>query len=214
MTGRLSSVNLGIVTVASWAGDASGRSGIDKRPAQGRVAVRTDGVDGDFIGEPAHHGGVDKAVYAYAREDAAWWSQELGREIAPGGFGENLSTEGVDVTGALIGEHWAIGSALLEVSMPRTPCTTFAGFWELPDLIKRFTARATPGAYLRVIGDGEVGAGDAVAVVHRPAHRVSIGEMFRALNTSPELLPRLLDVPELPLHIRERVERRLVQVPR
>jgi MOSC domain-containing protein YiiM len=213
MISQLISVNLGMVRVASWARNASGRSGIDKRPADGRVMVRAGGVVGDFIGELAHHGGADKAAYAYAREDATWWEGELGRKIPPGSFGENLSTEGIDVTGAVIGERWAIGSARFEVSVPRTPCTTFAGFWGVPDLINRFTEHGAPGAYLRVIADGEVGAGDAIEVIHRPAHAVTIGDTFRALNNSPELLPRLLDAPELPLDVRERVQRRIAGAP-
>lgn len=209
MTGRLASVNLGIVTEAEWAGDASGRSGIDKRPVQGPVLLRADGVAGDFIGERAQHGGPDQAVYAYAEEDAGWWAAELGRAIRPGGFGENLTTYAVDVTGAVIGEQWAIGSALLQVTKPRTPCRTFAGFWGVPDLIKRFTVRATPGAYLRVLREGEVGAGDPVEVVDRPAHGVTIGEVFRALTLEPDLLPRLLDAPDLPEPIRQKARRRL-----
>ncbi|MCX4388911.1 MOSC domain-containing protein [Micromonospora peucetia] len=209
MTGRLASVNLGGVTEAEWAGDASGRSGIDKRPVDGPVLLGVDGVAGDFIGERAHHGGPDQAVYAYAEEDAAWWSAEIGRSIRPGGFGENLTTYAVDVTDAVIGERWAVGSALLQVTKPRTPCTTFAGFWGVPDLIRRFTVRATPGAYLRVLHEGEVGAGDPVEVVDRPAHGVTIGEVFRAMSLEPELLPRLLDAPDLPEQIQEKVRRRL-----
>ncbi|MFG1904405.1 MOSC domain-containing protein [Micromonospora carbonacea] len=209
MTGRLVTVNLGAATEAEWAGDASGRSGIDKRPAGGPVLLRVDGVAGDFIGERAHHGGPDQTVYAYAEEDAAWWAVELGRDIPPGAFGENLTTYAVDVTGAVVGERWQIGSALLEVTKPRTPCRTFAGFWGVPDLIKRFTARAAPGAYLRVLREGEVGAGDPVEVLERPEHGVTVGEVFRASTLEPELLPRLLDVPELPESLRRKVERRL-----
>ncbi|NJP34761.1 MOSC domain-containing protein [Micromonospora thermarum] len=209
MTGRVASVNLGIVTEAEWAGDASGRSGIDKRPAPGPVRVGAEGLAGDFIGERAHHGGPDKAVYAYAEEDAAWWAAELDRRIGPGAFGENLTTHAVDVTGAVIGERWSIGSVVLQVTMPRTPCTTFAGFWDVPDLIKRFTVRALPGAYLRVLHEGEIGAGDPVQVVDRPAHGVTIGEVFRALNLEPELLPRLLDAEDLPSWIREKARRRV-----
>ncbi|NYF54667.1 MOSC domain-containing protein [Micromonospora purpureochromogenes] len=209
MTGRLAAVNLGAVTEAEWAGDASGRTGIDKRPVDGPVLLRADGVAGDFIGERAHHGGPDQAVYAYAGEDAEWWSAELGRTVPPGGFGENLTTSAVDVTGAVIGELWAIGSAVLQVTKPRTPCTTFAGFWGVPDLIKRFTVRAAPGAYLRVLREGEVGAGDPVEVVDRPAHGVTIGEVFRAMNLEPELLPRLLDAAELPEPVMEKVRRRV-----
>ncbi|MDH6462389.1 MOSC domain-containing protein YiiM [Micromonospora sp. A200] len=209
MTGRLAAVNLGVVTEAEWAGDASGRTGIDKRPVDGPVLLRADGVAGDFIGERAHHGGPDQAVYAYAGEDAEWWSAELGRTVPPGGFGENLTTSAVDVTGAVIGELWAIGSAVLQVTKPRTPCTTFAGFWGVPDLIKRFTVRAAPGAYLRVLREGEVGAGDPVEVVDRPAHGVTVGEVFRAMNLEPELLPRLLDAAELPEPVLEKVRRRV-----
>ncbi|MBQ0896170.1 MOSC domain-containing protein [Micromonospora sp. U56] len=209
MTGRLAAVNLGVVTEAEWAGDPSGRSGIDKRPVDGPVLLRADGVAGDFIGERAHHGGPDQAVYAYAGEDAEWWSAELGRTVPPGGFGENLTTSAVDVTGAVIGELWAIGSAVLQVTKPRTPCTTFAGFWGVPDLIKRFTVRAAPGAYLRVLREGEIGAGDPVEVVDRPAHGVTIGEVFRAMNLEPELLPRLLDAAELPEPVLEKVRRRV-----
>ncbi|MGN9809070.1 MOSC domain-containing protein [Micromonospora sp. BQ11] len=209
MTGRVASVNLGIVTEAEWAGDASGRSGIDKRPVDGAVMIGPGGLAGDFIGERAHHGGPDKAVYAYAEEDAGWWAAEIGRSIRPGGFGENLTTWAVDVTGAVIGEQWSVGSTVLQVTMPRTPCTTFAGFWGMRDLIKRFTVRATPGAYLRVLVEGEVGAGDPVEVVDRPAHGVTIGEVFRALNLEPELLPRLLEAEDLPEAIREKARRRV-----
>ncbi|MFF5057112.1 MOSC domain-containing protein [Micromonospora sp. NPDC000663] len=209
MTGRVAAVNLGIVTEADWAGDASGRSGIDKRPVDGPVAVLAEGLAGDFIGERAVHGGPDKAVYAYAEEDAAWWSAEIGRSIRPGGFGENLTTYAVDVTEAVIGEQWAVGTAVLQVTMPRTPCTTFAGFWGVPDLIRRFTVRASPGAYLRVLREGEVGAGDPVEVMERPAHGVTIGEVFRATSLEPELLPRLLDADDLPEPIRDKVRRRL-----
>ncbi|MGV9215227.1 MOSC domain-containing protein [Micromonospora sp. RB23] len=209
MTGRVAAVNLGIVTEARWAGDASGRSGIDKRPVEGSVAVLAGGLAGDFVAERPVHGGPDQAVYAYAEEDAAWWAAELGRGVGPGGFGENLTTYAVDVTGAVIGEQWLVGSALVQVTKPRTPCTTFAGFWGVPDLIKRFTVRAAPGAYLRVLREGEVGAGDPVEVVERPAHGVTIGEVFRATSLEPELLPRLLDATDLPEPIREKVRRRL-----
>ncbi|MBQ1033506.1 MOSC domain-containing protein [Micromonospora parva] len=209
MTGRVAAVNLGVVTEAEWAGDASGRSGIDKRSVGSPVLFRVDGVVGDFIGERAHHGGEDQAVYAYAEEDAAWWATELGRGIGPGGFGENLTTYAVDLTGAVIGEQWQVGSAVLQVTKPRTPCATFAGFWGVPDLIKRFTVRALPGAYLRVLREGEVGPGDPVDVVDRPAHGVTIGEVFRATTLEPELLPRLLEAPDLPESIRDKVRRRL-----
>lgn len=209
MTGQLVSVNLGVTRTGAWTGDM-GRTGIDKRPVPHRIAATALGLAGDKIFDTRHHGGVDQAVYAYAREDAAWWEAELGRELPPGRFGENLSTAGVDITGAVIGERWQVGTAVLEVSLPRIPCRVFAGFWEVPDLIKRFTARGASGSYLRVVVEGEVGAGDAIEVVHRPGHGVSVGETFRALTTEPELLPRLLDAPELPEKARDRARRRTV----
>ena len=131
MPGRIVSVNLAVVGMG-----AEGRTGIDKRPTAERVALRDDQVVGDTIGNPRFHGGYDQAVYAYAREDAAWWAGEVGRELPPGRFGENLSTEGLDLTGAVIGERWTVGTAVLEVSSPRIPCNVFAGFWDVKRLIK------------------------------------------------------------------------------
>jgi MOSC domain-containing protein YiiM len=208
MTARLVSVNLAVVRTAEWAGEA-GRTGIDKRPVQGRVRATATGMAGDRIMDTRHHGGVGQAAYAYAREDADWWAAELDRPLPPGRFGENLSTEGLDVTGALIGERWAIGSAVFEVSCPRIPCRVFAGFWDVPDLVKRFTAHGAPGTYLRVVDEGEVGAGDGITVVHRPGHGLTVGETFRALTLEPELLPRLLEAPELLDKARAKAERRL-----
>jgi MOSC domain-containing protein YiiM len=203
---QLISVNLAHVMVATWKQDV-GRTGIDKRPASGRVRVFDHRVDGDTIGDPSVHGGPDQAVYAYTREDAAWWSAQLGRDVAPGAFGENLSTSGLDVTGAVVGERWAIGSAVFEVSCPRLPCRTFAGFWDVPRLIKWFTEVGRPGAYLRITVEGDVGAGDEIEVVHRPAHGVTIGETFRALTGDRSLAARLLEAPELPAETHDRARR-------
>jgi MOSC domain-containing protein YiiM len=203
---QLVSVNRAHVMVATWKQDVA-RTGIDKRPASGRVRVFDHHVDGDTIGDPSVHGGPDQAVYAYAREDAAWWSAQLGRDVAPGVFGENFSTSGVDVTGAVIGERWAIGSAVLEVSCPRVPCRTFAGFWDVPNLVKWFTEVGRPGAYLRICVEGDVGAGDPIEVVHRPAHGVTLGETFRALTGDRSLARRLLEAPELPAEAHERARR-------
>jgi MOSC domain-containing protein YiiM len=200
--GRLVSVNLATVYTGP-----EGRTGIDKRPVAGRIALRDDRVVGDTVVDTRDHGGRDKAVYAYAREDAAWWARELDREVEPGNFGENLSTEGVAVTGAVIGERWAVGSAVLEVCAPRIPCRTFAAFWDVPDLIKRFTAHGAPGAYLRIDTPGDVAAGDTVTVVDRPDHGVTIGEAFRALTGDHTLAHRLLAAPQLPAEAHRRARR-------
>ncbi len=166
-------------------------SGIDKRPVEGRVAVHPLGLDGDVQVNRKHHGGEGQAVYAFAQEDADVWAAELDRELPPGRFGENLRTAGLDLTGAEIGERWRVGTTLLEVTAPRTPCANFARFWDVPDLVKRFTARGATGAYLRVLETGDLGAGDEVTVVHRPGHGVTTGLAFRALTTQPYRIPQL-----------------------
>jgi MOSC domain-containing protein YiiM len=207
MSAELVAVNAGQAVPVDWA-DGESATAIDKRALPGRVAVHRLGVTGDvqvFSG----HGGPDQAVYAYAREDAAWWERELDRPLRPGMFGENLTTSGLDVTGAAIGERWRIGTVLVEVTSPRIPCRTFSGFWDVRDLIKRFTARGWPGAYLRVIEEGELAAGDPIEVVHRPEHGVTIGVAFRARTTEPDLLPRLLDASELPEPWQQQVRKRL-----
>lgn len=186
-----------------------GSTGIDKRPVSGRVRAEGVGLAGDVIVDRGNHGGYDQAVYAYAREDADWWARELDREVWLGAFGENLSTTGVSCTDAVIGERWQVGSALLEVSRPRIPCRTFAGFWDVPQLIKLFTKRAVPGAYLRILTEGQIGAGDEIRIVHQPGHGVTIGEVFRALTLERELMPRLLEAPELPASLREKAEKLL-----
>ena len=172
-----------------------GRSAIDKRPVDGRVTVGSLGVAGDTQLEVEHHGGPDQAVYAYAAEDARWWSEQLGREVPPGLFGENLTLEGVDVTGSVIGERWRIGAGedatVVEVTMPRTPCATFQHRMQEPHWVKRFTQHGAPGAYLRVVQQGTVAAGDPVEVVHRPDHGVRIRDVFP--RAEPATMQRLLD---------------------
>ena len=170
------------------------RSGIDKRPVSGRVAVGPLGLDGDVQVNRRYHGGEGQAVYAYAQEDADWWQAELGRELPPGRFGENLRTTGLDLTGALVGERWRLGTALVEVTCPRIPCANFERFWGVPQLVRRFTARGTTGAYLRVLEPGDVGAGDDVEVVLRPDRSVPLGDVFRALTTQKHRLPELAPV--------------------
>jgi MOSC domain-containing protein YiiM len=175
------------------------RTGIDKKPVTGRVAVHPLGLEGDVQVNRKYHGGEGQAVYAYAQEDADFWIAELGRELPPGRFGENLRTSGLDLTGALLGEQWRIGTALFEVTAPRIPCANFARFWEEPQLVKRFTAHGATGAYLRVLATGEIGAGDAIEVVHRPDHAVTTGRTFRILTTQKsrvaELAPALNHLP-------------------
>ena len=172
--------------------DARLRTAIDKRPVPGAVRVQPLGLDGDTQCDRKNHGGPYQAVYVYADEDARRWADELGREIPPGLFGENLRTAGVDVTGAEIGERWQIGGTLLvEVTAPRIPCHKFADRMAEPHWVRRFTEGGLPGAYLRVLRPGSVQAGDPVAVAGRPGHGITIGEVF--LRARPRTMTRLLD---------------------
>ncbi|MCL8014616.1 MOSC domain-containing protein [Streptomyces sp. AS02] len=212
---RLLSVNVGNPRPNPWKG--LGATGIDKRPVDGAVAVSAPGpkgtgavgLAGDRVYDVRNHGGTDQAVYAYAREDLDGWQAELGRTLANGVFGENLTTVGVDVSGAVIGERWRIGAdVVLEVSCARIPCGTFQGWLEQDGWIKRFTQAALPGAYLRVIEPGDIRAGDPVEVVHRPDHDVTVAVSFRAVTREPDLLPLLLAADALPEEIRELAQRR------
>lgn len=169
-----------------------GITAIDKRPVDGPVRVRPLGLHADVQADRKHHGGEDQAVYAYADEDAAYFAESLGRDVPPGLFGENLRTSGIDVTGAVTGERWRIGATLeLEVTIPRTPCGTFARRMKVDRWVKRFAEEGRPGAYLRVLRSGAVAAGDPIVVTHRPEHGVTIGEIFAGL--SPEQARAVLD---------------------
>ena len=207
MTGRLLAVNV-VHAVIPDVGGLNEQTAIDKRAVNGRVAVHALGLEGDRQCD-VHHGGVDQAVYAYAGEDAAWWAGEMGRTVEPGRFGENLTTSGVDVTGAVIGERWQVGTAELQVRSPRIPCATFQGFWGVPQLVRRFTEHGAPGAYLAVLAPGELGAGDAVEVLDRPDHGLTIGAFFRGWTTEPDLLPAVAACADVPVAARRKAERRL-----
>jgi MOSC domain-containing protein YiiM len=154
----------------------------------------TVGLADDQVIDVRHHGGRDQAVYAYAVEDRDWWAAELGRELTPGSFGQNLDTEGLDLVNAVIGERWRVGDdgLVLEVTGPRIPCATFQGWMDEPHWVKRFTEHGATGAYLRVVEGGTVGAGDAVTVVSRPEHGVSVAEVFFVRRTDAARLEKLL----------------------
>jgi len=188
------------------------RTAIDKRPVDGSVYIEPLGVAGDEIADLKHHGGLDQAVYAFAREDYAHWEAELARPLVAGAFGENLTTVGLDVQGARIGERWQVGGCLLEVADVRIPCATFAGFVDEPDWIHRFTANGVPGAYLRVIEPGVVRAGDTITVAETRPHELTVGYAFRAATAEPELLPALAAEERLGRSLRGRVEKYLARL--
>lgn len=195
-TGRLLSVNVGAVREFDYHGRRA-KSAIWKRPVAGRVRVQGVNLQGDDQADRAVHGGADKAVYAYAVEDLKWWESQIGRPFEYGEVGENLTTEGTDITNAVVGERWEVGSALLEVSDPRVPCWKLAFRMVDPRFPRRFTAAGRPGTYLRIIEEGELGAGDEIRVVMRPDHGFTIGDVFRILTRDQDQAARLLSVPEV-----------------
>lgn len=194
---KVLSINVtSFVHEGEWTG-SEGKTGIDKRAVLGAVTFANEGVQNDVIVDRNHHGGYDQAVYAYAREDADWWEKELGTAIENGRFGENLTTSGIDVNQGLVGERWKIGSVILELSQPRIPCRVFAGFWQRPTLIKEFMAAGRPGAYLRIIREGEITAGDEIEVILKPDHGITIADLYAAKNGERLKIQAIMQVPQL-----------------
>ncbi|MGZ4579937.1 MAG: MOSC domain-containing protein [Nocardioidaceae bacterium] len=209
------SVNVGTPVDEEWAGNLR-RTAIRKSPVTGPVRVRELGLDGDQVADTEHHGGTYQAVYAFAQEDLDFWSEQLGETVPPGLFGENLTTAGIDVNEAVVGERWRIGTALLQVTEVRIPCNVFKNWlgvrgYDNTVWVKRFTAEGRPGPYLRVLEEGTLRVGDPITVEHPPAHGVTVSTMFKALTTDPALLPELLKVSGLPeklyADVRDRVAR-------
>ena len=194
---KLVSVNVGTPQQLSVRRGRPMMSAIAKHPVDGRVPVEGSSVAGDAQADLRVHGGPDKAVYAYAREDSAWWEDVLGIDIPDGMFGENLTTEGVDVTDAVIGERWRIGTVELEVCQPRQPCSKLGLRFGNPKMVKLFAQASRPGAYLRIVIEGELGAGDAVEVRSRPDHGVTIAMASDAVFKDRSLAARVLEAPQL-----------------
>ena len=203
MSARVISINItSVVHQGEWTG-SEGRTGIDKRSVSGAIEFKDNGVVGDRVIDTNVHGGYEQAVYAYAREDAQWWEKEINEEIPAGRFGENLTTEGIDVNAALIGEQWKIGSVILEVSQPRIPCRVFAGFWKRATLIKDFTQAGRPGTYLRIIQEGRAQAGDSIEVIFKPNHTVTISDLCAAKSGERSKINQIKDVTYLSTEFKE-----------
>jgi MOSC domain-containing protein YiiM len=181
----------------------SHNSSIWKEPITGRVRVRGVNVDGDEQADLKVHGGRDKAVYAYANEDYLWWSEQLGAEIGPGTFGDNITTQGIDVNGAVVGERWRIGTTTLEVAQPRLPCFKLGFRMDDPNFPHRFSQAARWGTYLRIVQEGEVGAGDEIEITERPDHGVTIDLIGKAYYLDKTLAAEILTAPQLPLGWRD-----------
>ena len=193
---RVLSVNVGTPREFDYNGRPA-RSAIWKTPVSGRIAARGVNLEGDDQADRKAHGGPDKAIYAYAAEDAHWWEQEMGRPFTHGEFGENLTTEGMELNGASIGERWEIGTAVLEVSEPRIPCWRLGVRMNDPLFPHRFADAMRPGAYLRIIVEGSVAAEDEIRLVQRPDHGLTIRDVFRIFFRDRNEVSRLLEVPQV-----------------
>ncbi len=194
--GRVLSVNVGRPREFEYNGRPA-KSAIWKSPLAGRVRARGVNLKGDDQADRKAHGGPDKAVYAYAVEDARWWEQELGRSLQYGEFGENLTTEAIAVNDALVGERWQIGTVVLEVSEPRVPCWRLGVRMNDQMFVRRFTDALRPGSYLRIIGEGDLSAGDEIGVIYRPDHNLTIRDMFRIYTRDRDEVERLIAIPQV-----------------
>jgi MOSC domain-containing protein YiiM len=182
-------------------------TGIFKEPVRGRVVACNTSLDGDVQANRKIHGGFDKAVYAYAREDYDWWEDELSRPLDPGTFGENITTTGVELNDALIGERWRVGTAHLEVSEPRFPCFKLGFRMGTQRFVRQFGRARRTGAYLRIVEEGELGAADRIEVLSRPDHGVTIGLFAEAYLGDRDLLEKVLAADQLSDEWRSKIER-------
>jgi MOSC domain-containing protein YiiM len=200
--GELVSVNVGAIRTLR-VGRRTVTTGIWKYPVAGRVTARGINLRGDDQADRTVHGGPDKAIYAYALEDTTWWERELGGELGAGAFGENLTVAGIDVTNALVGERWAVGTTILEVRQPRLPCFKLGLRMNDPRFPRRFAHAGRPGAYLSIVEEGDLGAGDRIEIIERPRHHVTVGLISHAYLRERTRLDELLVADALPLGWRQ-----------
>ncbi len=189
-------LNIGTPRLVGWRGEQV-RTSIWKHSVPGPLRVEGVNLHGDDQADRAVHGGPDKAIYAYALEDLEWWAAELGSTVQPGLVGENLTTRGLRVTDAVVGEHWHLGTAVLQVAQPRIPCYKLGLRLGDPQFPRRFAAAARPGAYLRIVVPGEISPGDPITVSDRPAHGVTVQFVARAYHEDHGLAADLVHVPQL-----------------
>ena len=202
---RIVSVNVGKPQQISVRRGRPMMSAIVKDPVEGPVRVEGVNLAGDDQADRRVHGGPDKAVYAYAREDSDWWAAELHREISDGMFGENLTTLGLDVSGAVIGERWRVGTVVLEVCQPRLPCSKLGLRFGDLKMVKRFGEASRPGAYLRIVTEGELRKGDEVTVLSRPEHGITVANVADAVLVDDSLMAHVATAPELAQDLAEQL---------
>jgi MOSC domain-containing protein YiiM len=206
VTSQVISLNVMHAIIPDVGGEV-GVTAIDKRPVSDSREVTTAGVAGDKRADIPNHGMPEQAVYAYAIEDYQWWEAELGVSISAGKFGENLTTAGIDVTNAVIGQTWRIGTTLLQVTGPRIPCGTFARWMDIDKWVKRFMAEGMPGTYFQVLEPGTITAGDEIEIVATPEHGVTVCDVYQLVagDRDADRLARVIACPELPEEMRTQV---------
>lgn len=189
-------------------------TGMHKFPIHEVVELKRLGIEQDVICDKKSHGGPDQTIYLYGAADYEWWSTELGRDIAPGTFGDNLTVSELESAQFNVGDYIHIGEVILQVTAPRIPCGTFATRMDHPQWVKKFRRAERPGLYCRVIREGFVKAGDPVSVARYTGETVSITEMFRDYydkNKSEETLCRHLNAP-IAIRLRRDLEKELKQL--
>ena len=192
--GQLLSVNIG---AAQHIAGYKPLTGIGKQSVASAEITRL-GMAGDAICDSKHHGGADQAIYVYFADDYQWWANDLGRRIEPGTFGENLTISGVEGRAVVIGDRFAIGSVLLEVTYHRTPCMTFAARMGDPGWVRRFHRANRPGAYCRVLTPGTIEAGTDIAYTPYAGERVTVSELMAldgVRDIDPAFMRRALTTP-------------------
>lgn len=194
---QLIGVNLGQERILQWRNRVE-RTGILKIPTPEPVKLTKLGLEGDVIVSKKHHGGPDQAVYVYGGADYQWWSEELGKEILPGTFGDNLTISNLESAEFNVGDYIHIGEVTLQVTAARIPCGTFATCMEDSQWVKKFRYAERPGLYCRVIKEGVVQQGDAVSIEKYTGETISILQMYRDFydkNKSEEVLRLHLNAP-------------------
>ena len=193
---KVLSVNVGKPKQFDYKGRQA-KSAIWKSPVSGKIVAQGVNLEGDDQADRAAHGGIDKAVYAYAHEDVMWWEQQTGLSLEPGAFGENLTTQGIAVNDALIGERWQIGTTILEVSEPRIPCWRLGVRMQDNTFPKKFTQALRPGPYFRIVQAGELAAGSAITVIDKPNHDLTLRDVFRIYTKDHQEADRILQVTQM-----------------
>ena len=212
---KIISVNVGMPRLLAWGGSTF-KTGIFKNPIEGRVMLRTTNLDGDSQADLSVHGGPNKAAYGYPLEHYGAWKSELSEPVLPwGAFGENFTTEGLIETDVSIGDRYRVGDAVVKVTTPRLPCFKLAAKFKSDEIIEHFLKSGRCGFYFSVIEEGEVGAGDAFALLGREESTLTIAEvnrLYSAKSPDRETLQRSLHVKTLTESWRERFRARLAEI--